>query len=117
MAFVYVSGRGTDETEKGKIMWARVKGKTENALLGMGFQPAVMIRLAGLVALEGFQSSTRLYRVFYALFGPFMPWLARRYPHLVTTPEILGKAMLRAARGQAAKGRLEPKDIHELGSA
>jgi hypothetical protein len=115
MSFVYVSGAGTDESEKGRIMWARVKGRTENALLRLPFQPAVMIRLAGLIPLKGFQSRTRLYRVFYVFLAPLLHLLAKTSPTLVTTPERLGRAMLKAARGEAGKARLEPADIHALG--
>jgi len=117
LGICYVSGMSTDSTEKGPVMWARVKGRTENDLLKMPFRVAVMIRLAGLQPLKGFKSSTTLYRVFYSLFGPLLPLMVLLFPTWVTTPERLGRAMIRAARGQSPKSLLEAKDIHELGSA
>ena len=96
-------------------MWARVKGEAENAVLGLGFGRAVIIRLGGLVPLKHFQSSTQLYRVLYVLLGPLLPLMHRLWPRLVTTPRILGNAMIRATRGLAPKARLEPGDIDALG--
>jgi uncharacterized protein YbjT (DUF2867 family) len=115
LAMCFVSGASSDETEKGKVMWARVKGEAENAVLGLGFGRAVIIRLGGLVPLKRFQSSTRLYRILYGVLGPLLPLMHRLWPKLVTTPQILGTAMIRAARGLASKARLEPGDIDALG--
>jgi uncharacterized protein YbjT (DUF2867 family) len=116
MSICYVSGGGTDSTEKGPIMWARVKGRTENDLFKLPFRAAVMFRLGGLQPLKGFKSSTKLYRVAYDLIGPLIPLLVKLFPQWVTTPERLGRAMLRAARGESSKNILESKDIHEFGS-
>ena len=66
MTFVFVSGTGTDSSERGRIMWARVKGRTENALLALPFKAAYMFRPAYIQPLDGIQSRTRLYRVLYA---------------------------------------------------
>lgn len=115
MTFAYVSGAGTDETEKGRVMWARVKGRTENALLALGFERAVMIRLAGLIPVKGFKSKTRLYRAFYTAGRPILPVLAKLAPGMVTTPRILGRAMIAAALGETDAVRLSGKDIHRLG--
>lgn len=115
MTFEYISGAGTDETEKGRVMWARVKGRTENALLALGFERAVMVRLAGLVPVKGFKSKTRLYRVFYSLSRPVLPVLARLTPGMVTTSRVLGRAMIAAALGETDEVRLSGKDIHRLG--
>ncbi len=98
-------------------MWARVKGRTENGLLKLPFRSAVMFRLAGLQPLKGFKSSTSLYRISYDLIGPLLPLLVKFFPNWVTTPERLGKAMIRAAKGESSKSILEPKDIHKLGEA
>ena len=117
MSIVYVTGAGADSTEKGSVMWARVKGRTENHLLKMGFRSATMIRLAGLVPAPGFRSKTALYNLFYVPFGPVLPLLARAFPNLVTTPHILGRAFIRAAQGRSPKPILEPRDINALGSA
>ncbi len=116
MSICYVTGAGTDSTGAGKVMWARVKGRTENALLAMPFSSATMFRLGGLVPLPGFRSKTRIYRAFYVVLAPLMRPMARFFPNLVTTPQILGRAMIRAAQGKAPKQRLEPADIHALGS-
>jgi hypothetical protein len=115
LAICFVSGASSDETEKGKVMWARVKGEAENAVLGLGFGRAVIFRLGGLVPLKHFQSSTRLYRILYVALGPLLPLMHRLWPRMVTTPKILGTAMIRAARGLAPKIRLEPGDIDALG--
>ncbi len=73
MTFVYVSGAGTDSSERGRAMWARVKGQTENALLRLPFKAAYMFRPAVIVPLHGIKSRTRLYRAFYAVLGPLLP--------------------------------------------
>ena len=117
MAMVFVSGMRSDSTEKGTVMWARVKGKAENLLLKMPFRSVTIIRLAGLVPAKGFRSKTFLYRILYAPLGPVMPLLARLFPAAVTTPEILGRAFIRGAQGRAPKQILESADIHALGAA
>jgi uncharacterized protein YbjT (DUF2867 family) len=114
MAFVYVSGAGTDGTERGRSMWARVKGATENALLRLPLR-AVMFRPGFIAPLHGIRSKTALYRVFYALARPLSPALVALFPGLVTTTERVGKAMLRVARQGSAKPVLETRDINALG--
>lgn len=116
MAMVYVSGARSDSTEKGGQMWARVKGRTENLLLKMPFRSVTVVRLAGLVPADGFQSKTFLYRILYAPLGPVMPLLARLFPNAVTTPRILGRAFIRSAQGRSPKRILESSDIHALGA-
>ena len=115
MAFLYVSGGGTDETEKGRFMWARVKGRTENALLALGFRRAVMVRLGGLIPVKGFKSKTRLYRAFYGVARPVLPLLRKVAPGLVTDSRTLGRAMIAAALGETDKVRLSGRDIQRLG--
>jgi uncharacterized protein YbjT (DUF2867 family) len=114
MTFVYISGAGTDSTERGRSMWARVKGETENALLKLPFRAAYMFRPGTIAPLHGIKSKTRAYRVFYAIAGPVLPWGYRRWPKYVTTTEQLGRAMLVAAKRGAAKRVLETKDINNL---
>jgi len=70
MIFVYVSGAGTDSTERGRSMWARVKGQTENALLRLPFKAAYMFRPGVIVPLDGIRSKTKIYRMGYALARP-----------------------------------------------
>lgn len=115
MTFIYVSGVGTDSTEKGRSMWARVKGRTENALLKLPFQSppggAYMFRPGAIVALHGVVSRTRLYRVLYVFVAPLTPLLLRVFSHSITTTEQIGRAMLRVAREGYPKYILEPVDI------
>lgn len=83
MTFIYVSGTGTDSSENGRSMWARVKGKTENDLLRLPFH-AYMFRPGLIVPLHGIRSRTGLYRAFYALLGPLLPFLNARFPKYAT---------------------------------
>ncbi len=108
MTFIYVSGSGTDSSEQGRVMWARVKGATENALLRLPFKAAYMFRPAGIQPMHGESSRTKLYRVAYAITRPLLPLLLRLFPNYITTTEILGRAMLDAARNGAASPIFEP---------
>jgi uncharacterized protein YbjT (DUF2867 family) len=114
MTFVYVSGSGTDSSEKGRSMWARIKGRTENALLGMPFRAAYMFRPGFIEPLHGIQSKTRSYRLFYAAFRPLFTVLHRVLPWWILTTEEVGRAMLIAARDGAPKPVLEARDIRAL---
>lgn len=113
MTFVYVSGAGADSSERGRSMWARVKGQTENALLRLPFRAAYMFRPGVIVPRHGIKSRTRLYRALYAVLGPILP-LLQRFPNYVTTTEKLGQAMLRAAKRGAPQPVLESADINRL---
>lgn len=112
MTFLYVSGAGTDSTEHGRIMWARVKGRTENALLRLPFKAAYMFRPAGIQPLHGIRSKTRLYRLFYALTAPVTPLLTRFAPRFMTTTEQLGRAMLDVAKHGARSVILDTAEIN-----
>jgi uncharacterized protein YbjT (DUF2867 family) len=114
LTFLFVSGAGTDSSESGRRMWARVKGKTENALLALPFRAAVMFRPALIQPRHGIVSRTRLYRVLYALLTPVLPVLKWLAPGAVTTTENVGRAMLRVAREGAPKPVLENRDINTL---
>jgi uncharacterized protein YbjT (DUF2867 family) len=114
MTFIYVSGAGTDAGEHGRVMWARVKGRTENALLGLGFKSAYMFRPAAIQPLHGARSKTPAYRLLYALMGPIMPLLKRAWPQYITTTEQVARAMLSVARNGAPKRVLESDDINAL---
>src|ERR1700735_3429374 len=81
MRFFYVSGEGTDSTEHGRSMWARVKGKTENALLRLPFKAAYMFRPGFIQPLDGIRSKTTVYRVFYIVAKPLLPMLRRVFPY------------------------------------
>jgi uncharacterized protein YbjT (DUF2867 family) len=111
MTIVYVSGAGTDSSEKGRVMWARVKGKTENAILRLPFKAAYMFRPGIIQPVHGARSSTPAYRIGYALFAPILPLLRRLFPRYILTTEEIGRAMVRVARQGAPKKVLESWDI------
>lgn len=115
MSFIYVSGAGTDSTEQGKIMWARIKGKTENALQRLAFANVWLFRPAIIQPLQGIKSKTASYRVFYLLTKPFLPVARLLFPHAIVTTEEIGKAMLNAVRLGYPKAILEKDDIARLG--
>ena len=117
MTFVYVSGAGTDSTESGRSMWARVKGKTENALLRLPFKAAFMFRPGAIQPLHGVKSKTKLYRALYVAFGVLLPVMKAVFPNQVTTTEVVGRAMLAVAKRGADKVLLETRDINALGAA
>ena len=117
MTFVYVSGAGTDNSEKGRTMWARVKGKTENAILRLPFKAAYMFRPAGIAPMHGERSKTPAYRIAYALTKPLFPLLRRLFPSYITTTEEVGLAMIYVARQGAPKRILENLDIRECARA
>jgi uncharacterized protein YbjT (DUF2867 family) len=114
MVFTYVSGAGTDATERGRAMWARVKGETENALLRLPFRRAYMFRPGLIEPLHGIRSRTPSYRIIYAVLAPIFPLLHRLFPGHLTTTERLGRAMLAAARQGAPRQVLEVRDINAL---
>lgn len=114
MTFIYVSGAGTDSSERGRTMWARVKGKTENALLRLPFKAAYMFRPGVIEPLHGIRSKTKSYRVLYAVMKPLLPLLRRAFPDSILTTEQIGRAMIFAARNGAPKRILESKDIRAL---
>jgi uncharacterized protein YbjT (DUF2867 family) len=113
MTFIYVSGVGTDSSEQGRSMWARVKGATENALLALPFH-AVMFRPGAIVPLHGIRSRTRLYDLLYRLFKPLWFGALRLFPEQVTTTERVGLAMLAVARHQTTLRVIEPGEINRL---
>jgi uncharacterized protein YbjT (DUF2867 family) len=117
MTFIYVSGTGTDSSECGRSMWARIKGKTENALLHLPFRAAYMFRPGIIEPLHGVKSKTTLYRVFYAVAIPVLPLFRLLFPNYVLTTEQIGRAMLAVARHGAAKRILESKDIRAAAKA
>jgi uncharacterized protein YbjT (DUF2867 family) len=113
MTFIYVSGAGTDSSEKGRTMWARVKGRTENALLKL-LLSAYMFRPGFIQPMDGIQSKTPSYRVFYRFLSPLMPLLRWALPnHILTTREI-GQAMLAVAKHGYKKRILETRDIRAV---
>src|SRR5471032_923539 len=114
MTMVYVSGAGTDSSEQGRSMWARVKGRTENALLRLPFKAVYLFRPGAIQPLHGARSKTTSYRIFYSLLAPLMPLLRRLCPRAILSTESMGDAMLNAARRGGPGGVLESGDIYTL---
>lgn len=112
MTFVYVSGAGTDSTGRGRVMWARVKGKTEDALLQMPFKAIYMFRPGYIQPLHGVRTKTNWYGAVYAIMGPLYPVWKLLFPKYVTTTERVGRAMLNVVRRGATKSVLENQDIN-----
>ena len=113
MTFVYVTGAGSDSTESGRVMWARVKGKTENDLLKL-FRAAYMFRPAAIQPLHGVRSKTAWVQAIYVVTAPLLSWLHRIAPKYVTTTEQMGRAMIAVARNGYSKPVLESEDINSL---
>jgi uncharacterized protein YbjT (DUF2867 family) len=116
MTFVYVSGAGTDSSEQGRSMWARVKGRTENGLLRLPFAAAYMFRPGIIEPLDGIKSKTAAYRVFYALAKPLLPLFRWALPNQILTTRQIGRAMLAVARNGSPKRILESRDIRAVAS-
>jgi uncharacterized protein YbjT (DUF2867 family) len=114
MVFVYISGAGADTSERGRVMWARLKGKTENALLRLPFRAAYMFRPGVIQPLHGIQSKTPSYRVLYAFAKPLLPALRRLFPNSILSTQDIGRAMLLVAQRGAPKPILETRDIRAL---
>ena len=114
MVFTYVTGSGTDSTEQGRQMWARVKGKTENDLLKLPFKAAYMFRPAGIQPLHGVRSKTAWVNAIYVVTAPLWSYLNRVAPKYVTTSEQIGRAMIKVARDGYPKPVLESEDINAI---
>jgi len=114
MVFVYVSGQGTDSTEQGRLMWARVKGKTENDLLRLPFKAACMFRPAAIQPLHGIRSKTAWVQAIYVLTAPLLSLLYRVAPKYMTTTEQIGRAMIKVAKDGSPRPVLENEDINRL---
>jgi hypothetical protein len=114
MVFIYVTGAGTDSTEQGRVMWARVKGKTENDLLKLPFKAAYMFRPAAIQPLHGVKSKTAWVQTVYGVAGPLLTLLNKMAPQYVTTTEQVGRAMIKVAREGFPKSVLESEDINRV---
>ena len=114
MTFVYLSGTGADSSESGKVMWARVKGKIENALFQLPFKGVYAIRPGYIQPLHGIQSRTTWYRLFYAMLRPIYPLTKTVLPGLVTNTENIGRALLQIAKHGAPNHILESREINRL---
>lgn len=114
MTFIYVSGSGTDSSEKGRTMWARVKGKTENDLLRLPFKAAYMFRPGIIIPVQGIKSKTKLYQTLYAILKPLNPLLLKS--NAVLTSEQVGKAMIQVAKAGFVHPVIEARDLKRISS-
>ena len=117
MTFVYVSGEGTDSTERGRTMWARVKGRTENALRRLPFKAVYLFRPGVIQPLRGIRSRTPAYRLLYAASLPLLTTLRRLMPRWILTTDNVGRAMIAVARHGGPKAVMRPPDIYAAASA
>lgn len=115
LAFCYISAQGADSTEKGRIMWARVRGRLENHLMALG-GPIWIFRPGVIQPMKGVRSRTRLYRIPYTIFGPLIR-LLRAIPGFATSTDHLGLALIRVARVGADGNHFETREIEELAAA
>lgn len=114
MTFVYVSGAGTDSSEQGRAMWARVKGATENAILRLPFRRSYMFRPGAIQPKHGVRSKTALYRGLYVVLSPFL-WVVKVVsPDSLTTSEAVGRAMIRVAADGAPHSLVSTREINQL---
>jgi uncharacterized protein YbjT (DUF2867 family) len=110
VVFTYVSGMGTDSTEKGRMMWARVKGRTENALTRVGFRAEYNFRPGFMRAMPGQRNLPGSYKAL----GWLYPVLRVVMPMYVSTLEDVGRAMIRCVVTGYPKTVLEIRDINQL---
>ncbi|MEO9851653.1 MAG: NAD-dependent epimerase/dehydratase family protein [Reichenbachiella sp.] len=114
MTCIYVSGEGTDSSEKGRTMWARVKGKTENDLLGLGFKQAFMFRPGAIIPLRGIKSKTKVYQFMYDYFMWLVKLMKLLAPNSVVNTTQIGQAMINATLRGYDEKIIRPKGILEL---
>lgn len=117
ITFIYVSGQGTDSSEKGRMMWARVKGKTENDLLAVGFKQAFMFRPGIIIPLRGIKSKTPSYQFFYTYLGWLFKLIKMAAPDSANNTTQIGLAMINATVHGYDKKIIAPKDINVLANA
>ncbi len=114
MTFCYVSGVGTDSTERGRTMWARVKGRTENALSALPFKAAFMFRPGYIQPIGDVQSKTGWVQTAYDILAPFYPLVHRLLPNGSTTTANLGKALIQVAASGYTSSILYSRDMNAL---
>ena len=107
MILTYVSGSGTDSSEKGKLMWARVKGKTENDLLKLGFKNAFMYRPGYIQPIKGMKNTYKIYK----FLTPFYSIFESLFPKYVISLDELANSMINVTINVYAKNVLENEDI------
>ncbi len=107
MCFCYVSGRSTDSTEKGKVMWARVKGRTENALMNLGFAKQFNFRPGAMSPFPGQQNWKSVYKFIVKIIQVFAP-------NSILTMHEVGMAMINSISSTSSKQILEISDIKQM---
>ena len=110
MTFCYVSGAGTDSSENGRLMWARVKGKTENDLMRLPFKQVYNFRPAAIEATKGLKNTLPYYK-YFAWLIPVIRLVAPKY--IIRLKEI-GIAMIKTVTKGYEKPILEVTDILAL---
>ena len=114
MTFCYVSGVGTDSTEQGRQMWARVKGRTENALLALPFKASYMFRPGYIQPIDGVRSRTGWVQGVYTVVAPLYPIIRRLLPNATTTTANLGRALIEVAASGYPRRILYSADFNRL---
>ncbi|MEP4091055.1 NAD-dependent epimerase/dehydratase family protein [Reichenbachiella sp.] len=114
MVFVYVSGEGTDSTEKSWIMWARVKGKTENDILNLGFRKTFIFRPGAIIPKKGVQPSSRLSRVLINMLIWLFYLIKLISPRSIVDSIQIGRAMINVTINGYEKEIIRPSDILKL---
>jgi uncharacterized protein YbjT (DUF2867 family) len=112
MTFVFVSGAGSSATSR--MMWARVKAETEDALLALPFRAAYVVRPGFIQPLDGIRSRTRAYNALYAVIRPVVPLLKRIAPRQVITTDVIGRAMIEVGKHGAFKRVLGNADLNAI---
>lgn len=116
MTVCFVSGQGSDSSESGRIMWARVKGEAENAVIERASK-SYIFRPGFIQPLKGVRSGTALYQIPLTILAPVLPLMRKIMPRYITTTVIIGRAMIQAVESGYPKQILEGVDINELGEA
>ncbi|WP_417610055.1 NAD-dependent epimerase/dehydratase family protein [Owenweeksia hongkongensis] len=111
MTFIYVSGQGTDSSEKGRIMWARVKGKTENDVFKLGFNQAYAFRPGAIIPMRGVESSSKLYNFLIKNLGWLIKLMKKISPNSIVNTRQIGVAMINASIAGFDKRIIGPKEI------
>src|SRR5262249_47021343 len=117
MTFCYVSGAGTDDSGRARAMWARVKGRTENAILALPFKAAFMFRPGYIQPVKSARSKTAWVQALYSVVAPFYPVFRRVAPKQFTSTEAIGKAMIQVAAAGYSKPILHSSDMSSLAAA
>ena len=110
MTFCYISGLGTDSSEKGKVMWARVKGRTENYILNLGFQQAFAFRPGIIIPTKGLKNTLGFYKYLFFL----LPLVKIFFPNHICSLKEIGLAMINSVNRGYEKKIIEVEDIKKL---